>query len=705
MSDYRYKAFLSYSHEDRRWARWLHRALEGYRVPSRLVGQRGLHGEIPRRLNPVFRDREDLTAHADLGSRITTALETSQFLIVICSPAAAKSKWVNEEVIKFKKVHGEGRLLSVIVDGEPFASDRGVPEDECFPPAMRFRVDADGRTTDRPIEPLAADIRRTGDGRRRARLKMIAGMVGVELDELAQRENQRRHRRQSIVSAASGAGMIVMGALTWFAFVARDEAQTRQAQAEGLIEFMISDLRGKLEPVGRLDLLDVVGRRALAYYAEQRLDTLASDALGRRSRSLLLIGEIDMARGNLDEALKAFQEAGQVTDELLARYPMDGQRVFDHAQSVFWLGYIDWQRGALDSAEKAFETYLELARRMVLIDPDNVDWQTELGYAYSNLGIMFFEQGRVFEAVGFFEQSLGVAQEILNSTPEDAGRRYNVAQSLAWLADSESHLSNYDRAVSYRQEEIALYQQTLAVDSQDRGIHSALTVARRKVGGLLLIRGDLTGAEQELRAAVEFADDLVSSQPDNMDWANLSVQSYSEYASVLMHLGRLEEARSRAEKGVAIARRLVASDAGVPSWQAYYTASQIALVRVMARQGMVQEALALAQLHLGEIDRGTKVGRESQDGRWQKAYLKAVIAQFLSKVDQLEQSVGSWNEVIGEINQYREEMAGKGDALLMTAYLQIGKSEEAQKCMQIVKRSGYNHPDHTQTLWGDKPIQ
>ena len=65
----RYAAFLSYSHADARWAQWLHRRLENYRVPSRLVGTPGPNGPIGPRLGTIFRDRDELPTSGDLARR------------------------------------------------------------------------------------------------------------------------------------------------------------------------------------------------------------------------------------------------------------------------------------------------------------------------------------------------------------------------------------------------------------------------------------------------------------------------------------------------------------------------------------------------------------------------------------------------------------------------------------------------------------
>ena len=104
-------------------ADWLHESLEEYRVPRRLVGRMTDQGVVPKRLSPIFRDRHELAASPDLGEEIEEAIAGSRFLIVLCSPAAARSPWINEEIACFKRLHHEDRVLAAIIDGEPFASE------------------------------------------------------------------------------------------------------------------------------------------------------------------------------------------------------------------------------------------------------------------------------------------------------------------------------------------------------------------------------------------------------------------------------------------------------------------------------------------------------------------------------------------------------------------------------------------------------
>jgi tetratricopeptide (TPR) repeat protein len=226
---FRYAAFISYSHRDKAEAAWLHRALERFRVPRRLVGQETPFGRVPERLAPVFRDRDELPASGDLGAELTAALAGSRALVVIASPAAAASRWVNEEILAYKRMHGASRVLALVVDGEANARD---PALEALPPALRFHLDHDGALSDRPAEPIAADLRREADGRRLAFLKIAAGLTGLTLDSLVQREAQRRARRMTVIASAAVAGMALTSGLAFYANSQRVEAERQRHIAE-----------------------------------------------------------------------------------------------------------------------------------------------------------------------------------------------------------------------------------------------------------------------------------------------------------------------------------------------------------------------------------------------------------------------------------------------------------------------------------------
>ena len=197
----KYWAFISYSHQDAVWGDWLHKRLETYKVPKKLIGRPNRTGQVPKRLYPIFRDREELPTSANLGSIIQRGLENSEYLVVICSPRSAASLWVNQEILTFKAMGKADRVLALIVDGEPNASNKpGRENEECFPEALRFHVNEDGSLSDLPAEPVAGDARPFADGKRNALLKLLAGLLGVDYAILNDREHKRRLRRYLMAS-------------------------------------------------------------------------------------------------------------------------------------------------------------------------------------------------------------------------------------------------------------------------------------------------------------------------------------------------------------------------------------------------------------------------------------------------------------------------------------------------------------------------
>ncbi len=126
----------------------------------------------------MFLDRHDLSSSTDLSSTVKSALADSENLLVICSPAAVASKWVNEEILKFARLGRQKQVFCIIVDGEPTAETVGSA---CFPSALKAIV---------MHEPLAADVRQWADGKHLSGLKLIAGMLGLPLDQLRRQDLQ-----------------------------------------------------------------------------------------------------------------------------------------------------------------------------------------------------------------------------------------------------------------------------------------------------------------------------------------------------------------------------------------------------------------------------------------------------------------------------------------------------------------------------------
>jgi len=432
MDGTQYKAFISYSHSDSRWASWLHKSLEAYRPPKQLVDKVTDRGPIPKRLAPIFRDREELASATDLGALLTAALSKSACQIVICSPRAARSRWVNEEILAFKRLGREDRIFCLIVDGEPNASDiPGQEDQECFPPALRFRLGPDGNLGQTRTEPIAADAREGKDGKNRAKLKLIAGLLGVGFDALRQRETQRRNRQLFYVAAASLAGMVLTSGLAAAALIARSQAQREKVRAEAEAEtarqttnflvdlFRISDpSEARGNSVTAREMLDKGATRIQTELAGQPVI---------QATLLDTVGTVYMGLGLYDQAKPLLNAAVAQRRDLREQNPAQLSESLNHLGDVLTL------QAAYDEAARNYQEALALQRAQ----PDNPQVRALLAKGQFGLGVVLYQQGRFPEAERSLRDALVTQEQLFGETHGDIAR---TLQNLAKVVEAAGDL-------------------------------------------------------------------------------------------------------------------------------------------------------------------------------------------------------------------------------------------------------------------------
>jgi tetratricopeptide (TPR) repeat protein len=449
----KYKAFISYSHRDSAWADWLHKSLESYRPPKHLVGQVTERGPIPKQLSPIFRDREELPSATDLGALLTSALEQSACQIVICSPHSAQSRWVNEEILAFKRLGREDRIFCLIVGGEPWASnDPATSLRECFPAALRFKLDSSGQLSGEQAEPIAADAREGKDGKPNARLKLIAGLLGVGFDALKQREQQRRHRQMAAIASASIAGMVLTSGLAAAALFARANAERQRIRAEAESEtarqtaaflvdlFRVSDpgeARGNTitaremldkgasridaelanQPAIQATLMDTVGTVYMRLGLYEQARPLLEGALTRRQKldsadpglmagSLNRIGELLALKADYSQAEQRYREAIALRNKGVGA-------IADTAiiEGLVGLGGVQAKQGRLEEAERSLRSALELERQRYGTS------HIEIARTLKDLAIVIYQRGDLAGAIPVLEQALAMQRTLRGELP------------------------------------------------------------------------------------------------------------------------------------------------------------------------------------------------------------------------------------------------------------------------------------------------
>ena len=192
--EYKYKAFISYRHlePDMQAAEKLQKLLESYKPPKSL----GKTKENWR----IFRDVSELQSSSDLSDDIKNAIESSEYLIVICSPKYTESKWCMQELSRFRELHDNTNqnIITLLVSGQPQES---FPKELTYTEMTTTNEKGEKVKVQVEVEPLAANI--TADSLKESMkklnteyLRIAAPLLKCDFNDLFQREKRREAARK-----------------------------------------------------------------------------------------------------------------------------------------------------------------------------------------------------------------------------------------------------------------------------------------------------------------------------------------------------------------------------------------------------------------------------------------------------------------------------------------------------------------------------
>jgi eukaryotic-like serine/threonine-protein kinase len=499
-------------------------------------------------------------------------------------------------------------------------------------------------------------------------------------------------RRHWAGVAAGAAVVLALAAGVGIATREAREARRQQVQAEGLIEFMLGDLRRRLQPVGRLDVLDAVGEKALGYYAAQDADRLDAASLGRQARALHLIGEIADDRGDLEDATRTFTRAAEATAALVDRHPGDGQRLFDHAQSQYWVGYIARRRGQADEAERAFRSYLSLAERLVRLDPSRLDWRIERAYANQNLGVLQLEHARPAAALQAFIE----ARDTFAAAPPERGDlAVELANTLGWIAKAREAQGDLPGALDAQSEKLAVLQAAPNA-GQDRQAQRLMANAVHERGRLQLASGRPAAALASAREALMRFESLLALDPQNMDWraqANLARLALAEAWLAQAGAAERQAARDALKQAEDDSAGLSAAGGGRNAWGLRQQGTALRLRLALAEPWpQAREALEAYLLLVRQSEAGGLVLDTEQAGL--AATAEIGLGDQLAGAGDQAAAQASWQAAAQRLHESAAAGHPASAVALAQALVRLGKDTDAHALFQRVAASSYRHPDY-----------
>lgn len=684
----RYRAFISYSHQDKTWAAWLHKALETYAIPKRLIGQTTAFGVIPKRLAPIFRDRDELASATDLGRKVNEALKQSSALIVICSSHSATSTWVNQEVLSFKQLGRSEHIFCLIVDGEPNASDLpGREAEECFAPALRYQLGADHQLSPERTEPIAADARAGKDGKTNAKLKLIAGVLDVDFDALKRRELQRRTRRMAALAMLSLIVMAVTTTLAITAVMARNSAVRRQKQAEDLVGFMLGDLNDKLAQVSRLDIMETVDDHAMSYFQSLPDNDVTDEALAQRAKALEKIGSVRMDQGHLPAAMDAYQVALKIAATLANASPEDTSRQLAYAEIWAFIGMDHWGQGQLDAAQQSFTSAQTILRRADRHAGKNPQLQFQLATIDNDIGHVFEASGRVDDATTQYQDTLALCEKLVAEQPDNSEWKASLGVAHNNLGKMALMHGDLATAVAQYTDDDKIESDLAARDPNDNNQRESMQVVRAILGRTLALTGDMETGTRNLQQAVELANQLTKVDPHNTSFQE-ELALYGTQLSRLLRLqGELPTANDLTAHSLAIFLALTQQDPANNGWKREFAETKLE----QAEQSLAAHNVDAGRVQAQAAQQMLEPLRTKQPD--DRSTLLAMVHATLLLASVTDDASTAQRMRSDALNALQTVKSGGSDprllALQAEALLALGKKTEAQPVIQQLWNSGY----------------
>jgi tetratricopeptide (TPR) repeat protein len=668
-------AFISYAHADMRHAQRLQRSLEHYRlppgVPHPLAGARG------RRLAPIFRDVSDLASAPSLTAAIREALAASGALIVVCSPAAAASGWVDAEVRFYLDTHAGGRerIFCAIVDGPPDAEFSAL-----IPPTLR-----EGG------EPLAADLRPGTRGTSHGLPKLVAGLVSAPLDVLLQRARVQTRRLR--LAAATGVLLVAtaVGGSLWWGREQAADARSYNERASSLIEFVITDLKRRLERYDSVGDVGPAAEETLAYFDSLRPLGMTDENLARYRDALQLAGDLRIRQGDYGAALSVYQESADVSSTL-AQHRGDARSWFDFGVAETAVGSGYWELGDVAAAAEYIEGAMPHYDRAAQLGADVFEFQHEYIVGLNNLGAVYTRLRQYERARERLRNALERIDGLEGRTWDDedaAAKLLNQrAEAVSWLTEITQLLGEFEAAARWHEIEIGIRRHQLS-ETGNPLVEQRLGDALEFVVKTTVATRDYAAATRSATEALAIFERLCDEDPDNLFWRHRLYRAQFMMANLELFSGDGTDAKALLDAAAAGFDAMLAEQPDQLPWRADRWAVDLVRATRQWWRGDSTGAAALALPVLRQSAEYTEA--EVANAKALEAYLHAAVLTAVTSRG--EERAGTARDALTVLeakgNATYSVFDGAYRAVLLRA---SGREAEAQSTWAKVTATGYRHP-------------
>jgi len=475
------------------------------------------------------------------------------------------------------------------------------------------------------------------------------------------------------------------------AVASEKEAVRRRGQAEELINFMVGDLRQKLEPVGRLDILDDVAERALGYSASLHPDKLSPDEMVRNAKALHQLVQVRIAQGRLDEALDAANRASRFTNAAVIRDAQSAAVQFGVATSHFWIANVYRLRGELPQALNHAQAYREVTGKLAAAHPQNREYRTEHDYGQAAVATILELQGDLAGAATIYESSVTQRRARADADPSNATERAQLAVALNKLGFVRQRLGDLAKARGHFDEEHSIYAALAVADPAQMRWRERLVNSHSYVGGLLDAIGDEDGAILQRRAEIAIGTELHVHDPENADWHRNLAVAKMRLGDLLRRRGEAGSAVTLIEEAETLLSELVARKDARKSWRKDLAVVRTAHARALLADRRVQHAVSVARGASAEL---SSLGLSDPLTRRHEAEAAVTFGEALEASGDAAAARAEWQRagaILAPIS------ASSSDPLVLDVWsrtqLLLGRPTEAAPVLQRLDQFGYHSRD------------
>jgi tetratricopeptide (TPR) repeat protein/Cdc6-like AAA superfamily ATPase len=248
--------------------------------------------------------------------------------------------------------------------------------------------------------------------------------------EKEQKQTASKLRRLAYAAAAAAVAAVILLILSIVVWrqseSARSAAEEARDQADGLIEFMLYDLHDRLKPLGRLDVLGDVAKRAKEYVDSLPKELATTPGLEQQAFVLNNLGNVLWAQGELQDALEAFRQTLKIRQTLAEQDKPNSVRQRNLSASYEKIGQVLVAQGRLQDALEAYQQSLAISKRLTEQDKSRPDWGRDLAVRYNEVGDTLVAQGQLQDALEAYQQSLAISKRLAERDKSNSIRQRDL---------------------------------------------------------------------------------------------------------------------------------------------------------------------------------------------------------------------------------------------------------------------------------------